>query len=53
MIRRQCFAKIGGYDPHFRTAGLEGCEDWNLYLRIAQYYQFTAVPEFLLSQGTE
>ena len=49
MIRRQCFAKVGGYDPHFRAAGLEGCEDWDLYLRIAQYYQFTVVPEFLFS----
>jgi hypothetical protein len=49
MIRRQCFAKVGGYDPHFRTAGLGGCEDWDLYLRIAQYYQFTVVPEFLFS----
>ena len=47
MIRRECFEKVGGYDPQFRTESTQGCEDWDLYLRIAQYYQFAVVPEFL------
>lgn len=47
LIRRECFEKVGGYDPQFRTESTQGCEDWDLYLRIAQYYQFTVVPEFL------
>jgi glycosyltransferase involved in cell wall biosynthesis len=47
LIRRECFIKVGGYDPHFHTESAQGCEDWDLYLRIAQYYRFTVVPEFL------
>lgn len=26
----------------------QGCEDWDLYLRIAEYYQFRVVPELLI-----
>ena len=47
MIRRECFEKVSGYDSQFRTESKQGCEDWDLYLRIAQYYQFAVVPEFL------
>lgn len=45
LIRRACFEKVGGYDDCFR----QGCEDWDLYLRIAQHYQFKVVPKFLFS----
>jgi len=47
MIRRECFEKVGGYDESFHANGAQGCEDWDLYLRIAQEYQFKAVPKFL------
>ena len=26
----------------------QGCEDWELYLRLAEHYQFRVVPEFLI-----
>jgi glycosyltransferase involved in cell wall biosynthesis len=48
LIRRACLKKVGGYDESFRANGLRGCEDWDLYLRIAQYYRFRAVPQFLI-----
>jgi hypothetical protein len=46
LIRRICFEKVGGYEG-FRANGTQGCEDWDLYSRIAQYYPFKVVPEFL------
>jgi GT2 family glycosyltransferase len=47
MIRRDCFERVGWYDTEFRALGVQGCEDWDLYLRIARHYQFRVVPEFL------
>jgi glycosyltransferase involved in cell wall biosynthesis len=47
MIRRTCLEKVGGYDLGFRANGVQGCEDWDLYLRIAENYSFRVVPEFL------
>jgi glycosyltransferase involved in cell wall biosynthesis len=48
MIRRTCLEQVGGYDPQFRAHGVQGCEDWDLYLRIAEQFQFRVVPEFLV-----
>ena len=47
MIRRKCFEKVEGYDEGFHAKGAQGCEDWDLYLRIAQHYRFKVAPEFL------
>lgn len=48
MIRRSCLDQIGGYDHTFRLRNAQGCEDWDLYLRIASQYEFRVVPEFLV-----
>ncbi|MGB3511557.1 MAG: glycosyltransferase family 2 protein, partial [Microcoleaceae cyanobacterium] len=48
LIRRTCLDKIGGYNCQLRKQNAQGCEDWELYLRIAKYYQFLVVPEFLI-----
>ncbi|WP_017318948.1 glycosyltransferase family 2 protein [Mastigocladopsis repens] len=48
LIRRTCFEKVGGYNSKLREQNAQGCEDWDIYLRIAEYYQFRAVPEFLI-----
>lgn len=42
LIRRDCFKKIGDYK------NCPGSEDFDLYIRIAEYYQFRVVPEFLI-----
>jgi glycosyltransferase involved in cell wall biosynthesis len=47
MIRRVCLEKLGGYDEGFRANNVQGCEDWDLYLRIAEQCSFRVVPEFL------
>ncbi len=48
LIRRICFEKVGGYNCQFRLENAQGCEDWELYLRIAEHYQFKVVPEYLV-----
>ncbi len=48
MIRRACFERVGGYDSQLRARGAQGCEDWDLYLRLAEHYKFVAVSEFLV-----
>jgi glycosyltransferase involved in cell wall biosynthesis len=48
MVRRSCLEKVGGYDPGLRSQNAEGCEDWELCLRIAAKYEFRVVPHFLV-----
>ncbi len=48
MMRRSCLEQVGGYDPTLRLQNAQGCEDWDLYLRIAAQYEFRVVPEFLV-----
>lgn len=48
LIRCSCLEKVGSYNTNLRTQNAQGCEDWDLYLRLAKYYQFQVVPEFLV-----
>jgi glycosyltransferase involved in cell wall biosynthesis len=48
LIRRVCLESVGVYDRQFRACYAQGCEDWDLYLRIAEHYQFRVVPKFLV-----
>jgi glycosyltransferase involved in cell wall biosynthesis len=48
LIRRSCFKKAGVYSAEFRAQRAEGCEDWDIYLRIAEHYQVLVVPELLV-----
>ena len=48
LIRRSCFDKIGFYNSNLKEENAQGCEDWDIYLRIAEYYQFRVVREFLI-----
>ena len=48
LIRRKCFSSVGDYDSNLRAAGAEGCEDWDLYLRLAERFRFGAVCEFTI-----
>jgi glycosyltransferase involved in cell wall biosynthesis len=41
MIRRSCFDELGYYDVRLRAA-----EDWDMYLRIAERYEFQVVPKY-------
>ncbi len=48
LIRKACLEKIGGYSAELRRRKAQGCEDWDLYLRLAEHYKFEVVPEFLV-----
>ena len=48
LIRKACLDQLGGYNPEFRGQNAQGCEDWDLYLRLAEHYDFAVVPEFLV-----
>ncbi|MEB3295332.1 MAG: glycosyltransferase family A protein [Synechococcales bacterium] len=48
LIRRDCLRQIGGYDPELRSQQAQGCEDWDLYLRLAEVCEYRVVPEFLV-----
>ncbi|ESA32849.1 glycosyl transferase family 2 [Leptolyngbya sp. Heron Island J] len=48
LIRRECFDTVGDYDCSFNQKQIQGCEDWDLYLRIAEQYEFCVAPQFLV-----
>ncbi|BAT55521.1 glycosyl transferase family 2 [Nostoc sp. NIES-3756] len=48
LIRRSYLEKVGGYNCKLKEQNAQGCEDWELYLRIAEHYQFRVVPEFFI-----
>lgn len=48
LIRRSCLEKVGYYNCQLRELNAQGCEDWDLYLRIAEAYPIRVVPEFLV-----
>jgi glycosyltransferase involved in cell wall biosynthesis len=47
LFRRTCLDKVGGYNFKLKEENAGGCEDWDMALRIAEYYEFRVVPEFL------
>lgn len=48
LIQCACLESVGGYNSQLREQNAEGCEDWDLYLRVAEHYQFRVVPELLI-----
>jgi glycosyltransferase involved in cell wall biosynthesis len=47
LMRAVPVRDVGGYDPSLRRQAAEGCEDFQLYLALAQRYDFAVVPEYL------
>ena len=48
LIRRVCFEQVGRYSTRLFKLNAQGCEDRDLYLRIAESYKFRVVKEFLV-----
>lgn len=48
LFRRRCLDEVGVYDTSLRAQGGEGCEDWDLTLRVAERYDVGVVPAYLM-----
>ena len=48
LIRRDLLGEIGGWDASLRADGAQGCEDWLLYLQLAERCRVGLVPAFLV-----
>lgn len=48
LIRRESLERVGCYRGQLNAQDLQGCADWDLYLRIAERYHFKVVPAFLV-----
>lgn len=48
LIRREALIAGGGFDESLRSRGGQGCEDWKLYLQIAERHEIAMVPEYLI-----
>ena len=49
LMRRSLVEAVGGYDESLRARGAEGCEDHALYLALAERWNFTVVPRYLVA----
>jgi glycosyltransferase involved in cell wall biosynthesis len=47
LIRRRCLDDVGTYSLDYRAANAQGCEDWDIYLRLAERYEYRVVCEYL------
>jgi len=51
VFRRSALLRCGpqfGYDARLRDLDAQGCEDWDLLLRVAQHHPVVCVPEVLV-----
>lgn len=46
LFRREALDAVGLYDESFRARDGEGCEDWDLSLRISEHYEVGLAPAF-------
>jgi glycosyltransferase involved in cell wall biosynthesis len=47
LMRSDAVRQAGGYDSSLVGLTAQGCEDWALYLVIAESFEFAVVPEYL------
>ncbi len=47
LMRKKAVIEAGGYDPSLRARSAQGCEDFQLYFRIATRHEFAVVPDHL------
>jgi len=49
LFRASALERVGLYLTRAEQRGAQGCEDWDLYLRIAENFGIRVVPEYLLA----
>ena len=48
LVKKDVLLDIGGYSPHLRELGAQGCEDYLVQLKIAYKYEYVCVPYYLI-----
>jgi glycosyltransferase involved in cell wall biosynthesis len=46
LYRRSALEQVGSYDESLRARGGQGCEDWELSLRVAEQYEVGLAPGY-------
>jgi glycosyltransferase involved in cell wall biosynthesis len=49
LLRKTALDKVGLYLTRAEQGGAQGCEDWDLSLRIAEHFNVRFVPEYLVA----
>jgi glycosyltransferase involved in cell wall biosynthesis len=49
IFRASTLAAVGPYLTREKQNGAQGCEDWDLHIRIAERFSLCCVPEYLVS----
>jgi glycosyltransferase involved in cell wall biosynthesis len=49
LFRATTLEKVGLYLTRAEQEGAQGCEDWDLYLRISEHFDVRVVPEYLMA----
>ena len=49
LFRATALEKVGLYLTRAEQGGAQGCEDWDLYIRVAEHFGVRVVPEYLLA----
>jgi glycosyltransferase involved in cell wall biosynthesis len=48
LVRREALVQVGGWDASLRERAAQGCEDWQIYLRLAELGDFALARGFLV-----
>jgi glycosyltransferase involved in cell wall biosynthesis len=48
LMRKAAVVEVGAYDPSLRARAGQGCEDWKLYMLLAEKYEFAVVRDYLI-----
>lgn len=48
LFTREALLRQGGYDARLRDLDAQGCEDWDLALKVAEHHRVAVVPEILV-----
>ena len=48
LFTRDAVLRQGGYDARLRDLAAQGCEDWDLALKVAEHHRVAVVPELLV-----
>jgi glycosyltransferase involved in cell wall biosynthesis len=49
LFRASALATVGGYLTRAEQDGAQGCEDWDLNVRLAERFRLACVPDYLVS----